>query len=57
MAPCDRLNNGLEKLQASSDCKTDCTLQSAKQDYEKLADQADQLLQEKQMREQEKLLR
>jgi prefoldin subunit 5 len=56
MAPCDRLNNGLEKLQAN-DCKTNCTLQSAKEEYEKLADQADQLLQEKQAREQEKLLR
>lgn len=56
MAPCDRLSANLDRLQGSG-CKVDFTLQKAKQDYEKLADQADQRLQEKQAREQEKLLR
>jgi hypothetical protein len=56
MAPCDRLSYGLDRLKDSG-CKIDATVQQAKQDYEKLADQAEQRLQEKQAREQEKLFR
>jgi hypothetical protein len=56
MAPCDRLTLNLERLQANG-CKVSLTVQKAKQDYEKLADQADQRLQEKQAREQAKFLR
>jgi hypothetical protein len=56
MAPCDRLTFNLERLQGNG-CKVDVTVQNAKQNYEKLADQADQRLQEKHAREQAKLLR
>jgi hypothetical protein len=56
MTPSNRLEAGLVKLQ-SSGCKDDSTVQNTKRAYEKQANNADQHLQEKQEREQEKFLR
>jgi hypothetical protein len=53
MSPCNRLDSGLDRLQGNG-CSANSTVQNVKQDYERLADKADQLLQEKQEREQVK---
>jgi uncharacterized membrane-anchored protein YhcB (DUF1043 family) len=47
MAPYNRLSSNSEKLQQHGG-KADTIVQTVKKDYEKLADQADRLLQEKQ---------
>lgn len=55
MTPLERLKAGLEKSQGAK-CKVDRTVQQTQEEYERQADEADRLLQEKQVQELKKFL-